>query len=895
GNTTVEATDVPIEAGQWYHVVSTCSATNARIYVNGELAGSTTIASTPIVSNTFPVVVGRNRTAYNEWWDGRIDEVMVLPSILSADQVREMYANGIAGKSPMTNISFSETTAGDTWHKDAVEETAAGAFIAPVSVGTTTIITGPGAVCGDGTLEEGEVCDDGEATDSGTCNATCTALTFCGDGTIQSPNGEGVAETVCDDGATNGTVAGGCNYECTGTLPIGCSPELSGDGSDGSLTVASLNTIVNNYAHLTADVVSGASSITVNDALAFTDNQEILILQMQDASGSNEGTYEFAQIDSIAVNTITLVNPLINGYASTPASANTTAATITQIVQVPNYTDVTVDPGASITATVWTGLAGGVIAFRATGNTIVNGTITASNTGFLGGARGICTAGSRDGFQGTSFEGNGVRSVSANEGGGGGGHGDTGSCGGAGGAGGSYGTLGEEGNTETYCHGATRAIQGSVYGVADLSKLFLGSGGGGGGSDNDCGHEGGPAGRGGGIVWIAGTDTLTVNGTITNNGQQGTAAENGAGGDGAGGSGGSLYLAAHTMDLGDNLVQSVGGARQVAFNDGGAGGVGRIRLHNALKSGATSPVSFESALCSAAAVCGNGIIEFGETCDDGGIIPGDGCDATCQIEPPPLCGDGVLDVGEECDDGNILPGDGCDASCQIEPFCGDGVVDPGEQCDDGNILPGDGCDGSCQVEAACGDGSIDPGEACDDGNIIPGDGCDASCQIEIECGNGLLEGGEECDDNNIAPGDGCNTSCEIERELGDAPDSRNHTGPSPGTTMTAYPKNGPFGVSANFPVVFDPGLPLGTSGRGFCHNASTDYLGTSKSYEADADQTFDEDVIANIDSLLDLPDRDEDAQVNLRDDGLSTPSPFALCALTPIQVQGTTSSASRYL
>jgi len=37
------------------------------------------------------------------------------------------------------------------------------------------------------------------------------------------------------------------------------------------------------------------------------------------------------------------------------------------------------------------------------------------------------------------------------------------------------------------------------------------------------------------------------------------------------------------------------------------------------------------------AVCGNGVIEIGEECDDGNNISGDGCDATCKIEvaPPP--------------------------------------------------------------------------------------------------------------------------------------------------------------------------------------------------------------------------------------------------------------------
>ena len=34
----------------------------------------------------------------------------------------------------------------------------------------------------------------------------------------------------------------------------------------------------------------------------------------------------------------------------------------------------------------------------------------------------------------------------------------------------------------------------------------------------------------------------------------------------------------------------------------------------------------------AAPDCGNGVVETGETCDDGGTVAGDGCDATCQTE-----------------------------------------------------------------------------------------------------------------------------------------------------------------------------------------------------------------------------------------------------------------------
>jgi len=66
-----------------------------------------------------------------------------------------------------------------------------------------------------------------------------------------------------------------------------------------------------------------------------------------------------------------------------------------------------------------------------------------------------------------------------------------------------------------------------------------------------------------------------------------------------------------------------------------------------------------------------------------------------------FCGDGFVDFGETCDDGNIVGGDGCSATCQLE-VCDNSVVDPGEQCD-----PPDGvtCDDFCQLILAS-DGTV---------------------------------------------------------------------------------------------------------------------------------------------------------------------------------------------
>ena len=157
--------------------------------------------------------------------------------------------------------------------------------------------------------------------------------------------------------------------------------------------------------------------------------------------------------------------------------------------------------------------------------------------------------------------------------------------------------------------------------------------------------------------------------------------------------------------------------------------------------------------------CGNGIIEPGETCDDGNTFDADGCSADCRSNEQ--CGNDVIDVavGERCDDGNTVDGDGCQENCAL-PRCGDLVVDPDEECDDGNAIAGDGCNPQCTSDETCGNGVIDVvvGEECDDGDTGVGDGCGATCRIEA-CGNNIEDPGEVCDDGNLLSGDGCSATC----------------------------------------------------------------------------------------------------------------------------------------
>jgi cysteine-rich repeat protein len=156
--------------------------------------------------------------------------------------------------------------------------------------------------------------------------------------------------------------------------------------------------------------------------------------------------------------------------------------------------------------------------------------------------------------------------------------------------------------------------------------------------------------------------------------------------------------------------------------------------------------------------CPDGTIDAGEWCDDGNTIAGDGCSPSCTLDGF-VCGDGVLELGEQCDDGNTSAGDGC-SSCQLEAVCGDGLVEGPEECDDGNTIDDDACGNDCTAPV-CGDGLVEGPEECDDGNTIDDDLCTNLCKHILECGDSIITPPEECDDGNTSAGDGCENDCTL--------------------------------------------------------------------------------------------------------------------------------------
>jgi hypothetical protein len=384
----------------------------------------------------------------------------------------------------------------------------------------------------------------------------------------------------------------------------------TGSGGDGSVTISGASNINTNvlgsgrstYADGISTTVTAnptGTSITVTSTTGFAANDEIILINLQGASGDtdNVGNYEFLEIDSVPNSTT------LNLKASIQKSYDGNSFSNQKVIvqRVPQWTSVTINNGGSLTANDWSGSSGGVLVFRATGTVTVNsgGNINVNARGYR---KGNGVTGNRVyGWQAESYAGTGSQDITNNGGGGGGGDctvNGSDYCG-EGGGGGGYGTAGTHGSYGASCGGSRpQANAGSTYGIADLTKICLGSGGGGGYNDEDA-YLGtsGTGGDGGGIIMIF-ANTITVSGAIEAKGDDGgtyttDCSDNGSGG---GGAGGSIYLWANTATLGTNLVKATGGAGGSSscgdgpwHGAGGDGGKGRIRVDASSLSGSADP------------------------------------------------------------------------------------------------------------------------------------------------------------------------------------------------------------------------------------------------------------------------------------------------------------------
>lgn len=139
-------------------------------------------------------------------------------------------------------------------------------------------------------------------------------------------------------------------------------------------------------------------------------------------------------------------------------------------------------------------------------------------------------------------------------------------------------------------------------------------------------------------------------------------------------------------------------------------------------------------------LCGNSVIDAGETCDLGANNgPGSTCSLVCLTQSNTtnnLCGNGIVDVGEICDPNDLgtaidlLSGATCDA----------------QTCTYGTATGGLGGVGGVDP-LLCGNGALDAGEVCDpldpitQNDLITGLACDPNTCTYNGLGGGIVVAG----------------------------------------------------------------------------------------------------------------------------------------------------------
>ena len=168
-------------------------------------------------------------------------------------------------------------------------------------------------------------------------------------------------------------------------------------GKDGDFTVAA-NTAYTSLAPvrittLSTAATAGATTLTLASAAGISSGDVLMVYQAQGATiGSgdtaaygavsalgNAGRFEMVSVLGVVGSTVTLspacgVSPLRFSYASG-----------SQVIRVPQYGNLTIAAGATLSAPQWNGTTGGVMPLLVQNNLVVTGALSASGAGFRGG------------------------------------------------------------------------------------------------------------------------------------------------------------------------------------------------------------------------------------------------------------------------------------------------------------------------------------------------------------------------------------------------------------------------------------------------------------------------------------------------------------------------------
>jgi hypothetical protein len=108
-----------LQAGQWYHLVTTFDGTTMKQYINGQLQPNIATPASYSLVTDYPVRIGLSDGEWPNPFEGTIDEVKIYNRALSAEEVRAEYtrqAGFIIGTQTVTLESGASTTLTFTWN-----------------------------------------------------------------------------------------------------------------------------------------------------------------------------------------------------------------------------------------------------------------------------------------------------------------------------------------------------------------------------------------------------------------------------------------------------------------------------------------------------------------------------------------------------------------------------------------------------------------------------------------------------------------------------------------------------------------------------------------------------------------------------------------------------------
>ncbi len=86
-----------LSTNTWYHVAGTYDGSEIKLYLNGQLRGSTSAAGI-FEPSLNPLHIGADPANPNRFFEGLIDEVGIFSRALTVEEIRAMYLAGSAGK-----------------------------------------------------------------------------------------------------------------------------------------------------------------------------------------------------------------------------------------------------------------------------------------------------------------------------------------------------------------------------------------------------------------------------------------------------------------------------------------------------------------------------------------------------------------------------------------------------------------------------------------------------------------------------------------------------------------------------------------------------------------------------------------------------------------------------